>query len=279
MRRKTQIAALFAIFLVALPQTSRAEVRLPTIFTDSMVLQHGQQLPVWGWAAPGERVDVAIATSRATTTAAKDGRWRVNLPKLPVSRSPLEMRVTGSSGDTVSVNNILVGEVWLCTGPSNIFWPVKRCDNAKREIATAKYPTIRFFTVEKNAADDPQPDCRGEWFSCSPQTVGDVSGIGYFFARRIHNELDMPVGVFQSFWGGSRVESWTSIEALKAQPALEPMLESWKTQFAEFEAGKPQAAYKQQLTNWRQATRPPPNRSPPRTRVGRGIAPLRSTTA
>jgi len=229
-----------------------AELRLPAVVGDNMVLQRDQPLPIWGWADPGETVTVTIAGQSVTAAAGTDGRWQVMLPKLDASNDPVTMRVKGSSGSRITVSGVLVGEVWFCTGPSNIFWPVSRCDNARQEIAAANYPRIRFFTVKRKAADEPQGDCVGHWVQCSPSTVGSVSGIGYFFGRRLHKELDVPIGILQSFWGGSRIESWTSIEALEAEPDLKPIHDWWAASFAQFDPGEAQAEYDRQLKTWQE---------------------------
>lgn len=238
------------VLLLAINKVCLAEVKLPSLFSDNMVLQRERANPMWGWSQAGETIIVTIAEQSVMTRADKEGHWQVALPKLPAHRKPLELQVKGSSGSKVVLKNILVGDVWFCTGPSNIFWPVHRCDHAKREIATAKYPNIRFFTVKKGTADVPQKDCQGDWTACSPQTVGDVSGIGYFFSRRVHREINVPIGLLQSFWGGSRVESWTSREALKAQPSLKPILQEWDDTFRKFDSGKSRTEYQKQLKQW-----------------------------
>jgi len=230
-----------------------AEVRLPAVIGDNMVLQHGQPVPIWGWAEPGETVSVTLAGETASAETDRDGRWRVTLPKLAAASDPLEMRIRGSAGSRIVVKNVLVGEVWFCTGPSNIFWPVSRSDNAAEEMATADYPKIRFFTVPRITADTPQADCKEEWFECSPDTVGDVSGIGYFFSRRLHNDLDLPVGMLQSFWGGSRIEAWTGIEGLEADPELKPILDWWADERTRFDSGQPRREHEKQMAEWRKA--------------------------
>lgn len=244
-----------AICLLAMCNLSvvTAEIMLPAVVGDHMVLQHGQPVPIWGWADPGETVSVTIAGQSVTTEAGSDRRWQVMLPKLDSNTNPIEMRIQGSSGSRRAVKDILVGEVWFCTGPSNIFWPVSRCDNAKQEIAAANYPAIRFFTVQRKAADTPQADCEGDWFACRPDTVDAVSGVGYFFSRKLHHDLDVPIGMLQSFWGGSRIEAWTSIEALEAQPELKPLLDWWASSFAQYDPDKAKAEYDKQLDRWKQA--------------------------
>jgi len=230
-----------------------AEVKLPAVIADNMVLQRDQPIPIWGSADPGEKVTVTIAGRPASTQAGTDGRWRVDLPKLGVRNDPLQVVVRGSSGTKLTVENVLVGEVWLATGPSNIHWAVRRCDNAKQEIAAAQYPKIRVFTVGRKLADQPQTDCAGKWIECSPETVGDVSGVGYFFVRRLHKDLDVPVGMLQSYWGGSRIEAWTSREAVEAEPKLEPILDWWAARRAEFDPGAAEADHRRRLRRWQRA--------------------------
>ncbi|MDG1895915.1 MAG: sialate O-acetylesterase [Fuerstiella sp.] len=196
---------------------------------------------------------MATAGRTVTGTVGQDGRWQVRLPVVPLQHEPIEIQVRTSSNSTLTVRNVLVGDVWLCTGPSNIYWPVRKCDNAPIEIAEATYPQIRFFTVEKNLADRPQDDCNGNWLTCSPRTVADVSGIGFFFGRQLHQQLDVPIGILQSCWGGSRIEAWTSEEALENQPALKPILQSWDTDFANYDDERTTAAYEQELVRWKRS--------------------------
>jgi len=258
------LLVVFVLAMVGSFSAVMAEVRLPSVVGDNMVLQRDQPLPIWGWAEPGETVTVTLAGQSAKAAAGTDGRWQSTLPKLNASNDPLTMRVKGSSGSLITVSGVLVGEVWFCTGPSNIFWPVSRCDNARQEIATADYPDIRFFTVGRKAADEPQGDCVGDWVQCSPSTVGSVSGIGYFFGRRLRKELGVPIGVLQSFWGGSRIESWTSIEAFETEPELKPIRDWWAASFTQFDSGEAQAEYNRQLKTWQEtAAKAKANRKKP----------------
>jgi sialate O-acetylesterase len=251
--------------LVCCATAAAAELRLPAVVSDNMVLQRGQSAPIWGWAEPGEAVTVTIAGAAAKAQADERGRWQVRLSALEPQDQALEMVVRGSSGGVLRVKNVVVGEVWLCSGPSNLFWPVKQCDHAKEEIASATYPKIRFFTVRRRMADTPQSDCEGRWVECSPASVPEVSGVGYFFARQLHVDLKIPVGLVQSFWGGSRIEAWTSMEALQADPALRPVLDYWTPQLTTFDAVRAKADYEKALTAWQEAaaqakaagTRPP----------------------
>lgn len=251
MRRS--VGALFLVFavIVCQGQISWGDVKLPAVIGSHMVLQRDQPVPVWGWAAPSEKVIVRFADTNSHTQADETGRWKVALPNLAANSRPQSMYIEGSSGSRIELTDILVGEVWFCTGPSNIFWPVKKCDNAEQEIREANFPRIRFFTVEKKTADKPQDDCVGHWFSCSSHTVGDVSGIGYFFSRRILQDVDVPVGVLQSFWGGSRIEAWTSRDALDAEPGIKPILDWWQEEFLRFDPNEAKSGHEKQLAAWK----------------------------
>ena len=216
-------------------ESAVAEVRLPQVIADHMVLQRDKENPLWGWADPGEEVTVTFGGTTRIAIADKNGRWRVNLPKFEANPKGQNLRVDGSGGMKIQLRDVLVGEVWFFCGPSNIYWPVERCANAKKEIAAADFPAIRFFSTPKKLADEPQQDCEGDWSACSPETVGSASGVAYFFSRRLHRELNVPVGVLQSFWGGTRVEGWTSATAVEANPALAPVIHWWQKAAAEYD--------------------------------------------
>lgn len=251
---RSSLIWLFVVLLGMTPSVVRGELRLPAVFADHMVLQRDHANPLWGWDEPGAKVIVTIADHSVVGKARADGRWEVRLPKLSVRRKPLEITVRSSSGSQRIVRNVLVGEVWLFVGPSNIYWPVQRCDNAKREMSAAEYPEIRFFTVARKIADQPEKDCRGDWQVCSPETVGPMSGIAYFFSRRIHQDVEVPIGVLQSYWGGSRVEAWTSMASLRAQPELKPILNWWDDALAvNYDAKAADAKYQDALGRWKKA--------------------------
>jgi sialate O-acetylesterase len=199
-----------------------AAVKLPAVIGDNMVLQRDRPVPIWGWADKGEDVTVTIAHQTLTTKAGDDGRWKVVLAKLETGQ-PLEMTVKGSSGAAVTLKNILVGEVWVCSGQSNMEMGVSGCRNAQQEIAAAEYPNIRLFTVAKAKAAEPQADCAGDWKGCSPATVPNFSAAAYFFGRHLNKELNVPIGLIHTSWGGTPAQSWTSRKALEAKPALKPL--------------------------------------------------------
>jgi sialate O-acetylesterase len=210
------------MLVVGCASAATAAVKLPAVIGDNMVLQRGQPVPVWGWADKGEEVTVAVAGQTLTTKAGDDGRWNVTLAKLDVGQ-PLEMTVKGSSGSAATIKNILVGEVWVCSGQSNMEMGVNSCKDATQEIAAAKYPNIRLFTVGTKKAAEPQTDCTGQWVECSPATVPGFSAAAYFFGRQLHTELNVPVGLINTSWGGTPAQSWTSRKALESNPTLKPL--------------------------------------------------------
>jgi sialate O-acetylesterase len=232
--------------------TASAAVKLPALFSDNLVLQRDQPVPVWGWAQPEEEITVTVAGQSATAKAGKDGRWQAKLPKLSAG-GPHEMFVKGSGGDAVTLKNVLVGEVWLCSGQSNMEWPVIASDNGKEEVASAKYPKIRLFNVQKKTAEEPQADCKGNWAECSPQSVPGFSAVGYFFIREIYRDLDVPVAMIGSSWGGTPAEAWTSRKALESEPSLKPMLDRFQKEVADYNPEAAKARYEKDLAAWKKA--------------------------
>ena len=220
------VRVLAVCILVVLAVTAaQAAVKLPAVIGDDMVLQRGQPVPIWGWADKGEEVTVTVAGQEQKATAGEDGRWKVTLDKLAVGQ-PLTMTIEGSSGSKITLKNILVGEVWVCSGQSNMEMGVGGCNNAAKEIAAAKYPNIRLFTVEKVKAAQPANDVKGRWAPCSPQVVGNggwggFSATAYFFGRKLYKELKVPIGLIHTSWGGTPAEFWTSRKALEANPVAE----------------------------------------------------------
>ncbi len=195
----------------------RAEVSLPKIFGPGMVLQRDVRLPVWGWAAPGEEIAVELAGQVERTTASVKGEWRVDLAPLAAG-GPHTLAVKGRN--TLEFGDVLVGEVWLCSGQSNMEWPVSRTDNAEAEIAAAELPQVRLFQVAKVSQGYAQRDVKAEWRVCSPATVPGFSAVGYLFGRRLHRELGVPVGLINSSWGGTRIEPWTPPAGFAGVPRL-----------------------------------------------------------
>lgn len=209
-----------------------ADVRPNPLFTDGAVLQRGQPVPVWGTAKDGEKVTVEFDSQKMTTTAT-DGKWSVNLKPLKEG-GPFTMKITGDN--TVTINNLLVGEVWVCSGQSNMQWPFSSAHNAKEEGPKADFPKIRMFTVKRTVSVKPLAEAVGSWVECSPQSVGGFSAVGYFFARDLHQKLGIPVGMIHTSWGGTPAQAWTSLEGFGTDPELKGYVDSINKKLATYDA-------------------------------------------
>ena len=202
----------------------QAAVKLPGFFGDHMVLQQESEIPVWGWCAPDEKVRVTLDGSEATTTGDSSGTWRVTLPAMRASTEPFTLRVEGTN--TIEINDVLIGEVWLCSGQSNMEWTVDRSTNHEAEIAAADYPLIRHIKVAKRSSTTPLHDIEADWTVCSPQVAGSYTAAGYFMARTLYKELGVPIGLINSSWGGTRVEPWTPPIGFENVPKLQNIYQS-----------------------------------------------------
>ncbi len=188
-----------------------AQLRLPRVFADHMVLQRDVRIPVWGWAAAGGKIAVKFGEHAADCVAGADGTWRVELPAMKAG-GPHTMTVRAAS--TITLKDVLVGEVWLCSGQSNMEMGVKAIKDAEREVAASKNPQIRLCAIPKITAGEPRRDVAATWRVCGPKAVvhgafGGFSAVGYFFGRRLFEELGVPIGLIDSSWGGTRIEPWT----------------------------------------------------------------------
>jgi sialate O-acetylesterase len=234
-----------ALAIAALVSGSlHADVKPNPLFTDGAVLQRGQPVPVWGTARDGEKVTVEIDSQKITTTAA-DGKWSVNLKPLKEG-GPFTMKITGDNA--VTVNNLLVGEVWVCSGQSNMEWTFSKAHNAKEEGPKAAFPKIRMFTVKKKTSVKPLTEVEGSWVECSPETVGGFSAVGYFFARDLYQKLGVPVGMIHTSWGGTPAQAWTSLEGFGADPELKGYVDAATQKLASYDAAA--AAYPAQLAEF-----------------------------
>lgn len=204
-----------------------ADAKLPAIFADNMVLQREKKVPVWGTAAPDEEVTVSFLGQKVSSKADAKGKWRVDLSPLSAG-GPHEMTVSGSN--KITFKNVLVGEVWICSGQSNMEWHVEWCKNPKEEIANANDPELRLVIVKKTAAGTQQADFTPDlkWSACTPQTIPTFSATAYSFGRELRKRLKVPVGLIEDCWGGTLCEAWTSEEALKADPDYAKIIERRK---------------------------------------------------
>ncbi len=236
---------LTALMLAAF--SARATVELASPFTSHMVLQRDLKVPVWGWAEPGERVTVAFAGQEATTTAGTDGHWRVDLAPLTASAESRNLTVTGSqTAQPIQLEDVLVGEVWLAAGQSNMDFSVSKkvkyfagVTNEDLEIAAAHYPHLRMFTGAFAKTYAPTNRVGGQWFVCSPETVPGFSAVGYFFARDLQRDIKVPVGIITEAFGASTAEAWIRREALATDPQLKPMLDSFDAKVEAFRTNPP----------------------------------------
>jgi sialate O-acetylesterase len=215
------LTTLLCFFLIT--QLSLAQVQVPKIFGDHMVLQRDQGINVWGWAKPKEKITVKLHDQLKQATAGKDGKWKVTLSPEKAG-GPFELTISGKS-NTVMFKDVLVGEVWVCSGQSNMEWPVRATDNAEGAIASATNSKIRHVKIPNTVASQPMNDITsGEWKVCSPETVPDFTAVGYFFAQKISNELNVPVGLINTSWGGTHSETWTSREAFEGSDEFKEMI-------------------------------------------------------
>lgn len=220
--------------------SARAEVKLPHVFGDHMMLQRGQPVNVWGTAAPGAKVTLKLGGNSAEATAGPDGRWQGQLPALEQGEG-LELVV--AEQNTVTIKDILVGDVWLCSGQSNMeFKTGGMATVAKEEIDGANFPKIRLFRVAGPFTPYPQDDIAGAWVVCEPKSVPGITAVGYFFAREIHEKTKVPIGVLESAWGGTLIEPWVNPEGVKLVPELKPMQERLEKDRAAWLATVPKLA-------------------------------------
>lgn len=244
------ILILSVVMLLAGSGAALADIKLPAIIGDNMVLQQGGKATIWGWADPDEEVMVGVSwhSMKWAVTADKDGKWsfKMNPPKVG---GPYEMTLTGKN--SITIKNILVGEVWVASGQSNMQMSVQSSNNAEQEIAEANYPKIRLFYVKRTVADKPQSDCEGSWVECSPETVPGFSAVAYFFGRYLHKELDVPVGMIHTSWGGTPAEAWTRREVLEEMPECAPILKRYADAVANYPKAKEE--YEKKLAEWKEA--------------------------
>lgn len=202
--------------LLILVGSLTAQVKLPTFFSNHMVLQKGIAIPVWGWASPGEKVTVTLEKSSLSTTADKEGKWMVKLPSMDYG-GPYKLNINGKTN--ISFENVMIGEVWVCSGQSNMEFQLITSKNGAAEVAASDYPNIRLFTVKKTISHQQQEKLQdGEWSQCSPATSSNFSAVGYFFGRELNKKLNVAIGLINSSWGGTIAETWTSEQMVSQNP-------------------------------------------------------------
>jgi sialate O-acetylesterase len=237
------------LLLTTMATAARADVSLNNMFGDHMVLQQGIKNKVWGKADPGEAVTVTLGGQTHSATANADGSWHVFLDPVQEYGGPHVLTIKGKN--TVTFNDVLIGEVWVCAGQSNMQWSVNASDDPDLEKAAATFPNIRLISVPNVGTQEPQWNFNGKWAACSPDTVGNFSAVGYFFGRQLHQTLGVPVGLINNAWGGSAAEAWVRRDKLAANETLKPLMERWAKMESDFPAAK--ADYDKKMEEWKTA--------------------------
>ncbi len=240
--------------LTLLAVSARAELKLPAIIGDNMVLQQKQANPVWGWDAPGTEVTVTFAGQTKTAKAGADGKWTVKLDAVPANAKPATITIKGSSSK--ELKNVLVGEVWICSGQSNMGFNLSSVWDADLDIAQAKFPQIRLISVPQVGTQEIQNDFKGQWEECSPTNAGQFTAVGYHFGRVLHEMLGVPVGLIDNAWGGSACEAWVKRDVLEKDPRFASIIARWKqieSTFSQEAFDKQVAEYKVKAAAWGKA--------------------------
>lgn len=214
-----------AVSVLALAATAFADVSLPSILSDNMVLQRGVKCSIWGNAQAGEKVSVTFGKVQAEAQADEKGAFKVELPAMEANSQGQDLVVKGSS--TVTLKNVLVGEVWVCSGQSNMQWQVANLKDRTNVIKNASRPTIRLLDVPRNAHSGPMETMKAKWVECSPQTIPTFSSVAYFFGCKLNDDLKVPVGLISSNWGGTGIQCWIPVDSMENDPALAD-LEKWR---------------------------------------------------
>ena len=217
-------AAVWCILAGFVYGSSSADVRLPSVIGSNMVLQRDTPPPIWGWASPGERVTIEMGAQKFSAMAGRDSTWSVTLDPMPAG-GPFELVIRGRNA--LRLANVMVGEVWVCSGQSNMEMRLCHVNSAAVEVADALHRDIRLFQVTNDLSPEPQKDCEGRWEVCRPSTAYLFSAAAYFFGRELERELGVPVGLIHSSWGGTTAETWMRTDALSSDPALKHILDRW----------------------------------------------------
>src|SRR2546430_15618788 len=244
----TNSMILFLAILLVAP-VARASVAVPDVIGNAMVLQRDQAVPIWGTADPGETVVVKFASQTRNTKAGSDGKWQVTLSSMPASATPGTMTISGNN--TITLDDVLVGEVWIVSGQSNMQFTLAESADGEAAIATANDAAVRLFNVRRKVAFQHESGPLSQWQPSSPASVRDFSAAGYYFAVQLRDALHVPIGIINSSYGGTQAEAWTPVEYLLASPDLRPCVE--RTKLWGEERPRVKAEYEQQMQRWREA--------------------------
>ncbi len=257
MERSIQISGLrysccLLVGLFFIVTNGNADIKLPAVIGNHMVLQREMPIQLWGWAEPGEGINVMLADQKAQTSADGEGKWEITLDSMTEGRGPYKMTISGTQSQPVVLNDILLGEVWVCSGQSNMEWELWRTHSPSSEIQRADVPLIRLFHVPRKISTQPMEDVDAEWKVCSPETARYFSAVAYYFGREIHQKLGVPVGLISARWGGTRIEPWTPPSGFERIPELHHIL--GETEAAEKEYRKTLTKSLPELKKWIEQT-------------------------
>lgn len=248
--------------LLLIPTAANAELKMSPVFGDSMVVQRDKPIHVWGWTTAGVDVKVSMAGQESIVKATEEGRFDAYLNPLSAG-GPHELVV--QADETKTFRDVLVGEVWLCSGQSNMAWPVQSANDPDLESLSANYPNIRIISVPQVASQEPLNDFEGRWENCTPETVKSFSAVGYFFGRQLHQTLDVPIGLIDNAWGGSAAEAWVRRDVLESTGQYDELLQKWDDTVANHDQEKVMANFRTRLKKWqeeRKGNRPRAPRNP-----------------
>jgi sialate O-acetylesterase len=248
--KPTHLTTLVVLFAFGSASLFAADFRLASVLSDHMVLQRDKPAAIWGWADPGESVTVSFAGQSKSATAGTEGKWMLKLDALTASAEPRVLIATCKDGHKAEVKDVLVGEVWLGSGQSNMEMAVAGVENSAAEQAAANFPLIRYYGESSASAETPQAEGKGLWQSCTPANVRRFSATLYFFGREIHREVGVPVGLISSAVGATHIESWISAEAQSADVETKAEFDSQLRGYTHFNEAKARALYENQLAAW-----------------------------
>lgn len=229
---------------------SQAELKLPAIISDHMVLQRNLANPIWGWDTPGAQITVAFAGQTKSTQAGTDGRWEVKLDPQPANDQPQTITITGS--DKKEIQDVLVGEVWMCSGQSNMGFTLAGDWNGDIDAAASNFPKLRLIKVPQVGTQELQTDFKGKWQASTPESAKNFSAVGFYFGRYVHMIVGVPVGLIDNAWGGSAAEAWVRRESLEKDPRFKSLMDSTVKHEAQLQSEQAKADYEKQLTKWKE---------------------------
>ena len=258
MKTLSVTVALLSVF-AGLNSTAQAELKMSSVFGDHMVLQQKQPIRIWGWTKPSQAVSISFVGQTVKTSADENGRFEADLAAVDAG-GPHELTV--EADETRTFKDVLVGEVWLCSGQSNMQWAVQSANDPDLESLTAKFPNLRLITVPQVGTQEPQNDFDGAWEPCTPESVKQFSAVGYFFGRQLHQTLDVPVGLIDNAWGGSACEAWVRRDLLQDKELYAPLLDRWKQIETTYDHDAAVAEYKAKLEEWQKTKKGRQPRAP-----------------